>query len=770
MTRSNGLFSRFTPYEGWLALIIPWAMLAMVGLIVAEADLALDYPMRFMLLTMGSGGLLAGYALARSKFPSATAHLYSFLYALFMLTWLIGRNMPAEMIWQDRVFELVDMLIEWVQILLNGGTNREVLVWVVYTTATFWILGYSMSWFTFRRRNIWMVILPGGLVALSVIYYYYGPRPLTLYLAAYCLLSLIYVAYTYLVQAQEHWLDEQVRFDSDFGRNVTRVAALAAVLLMAFAWNLRPLSANAAVMDVVSDVNEPWRDLRDNWQRVFAALDSSYSQGVSDAYDTSLALGGPRNTTDTAVMDVRVDEKLPYAYWRAQVLHNYDGRSWSEANGRTSEHFPDDGEIDIVSSQERIPVTQTFINYVPDAGTIYGAPDLVASDAQLFVRGFETPNGDLSVSNTRARFVLQQGETYTIESQLSTADEWSLRRASDNYAPYIEALYLEIPDSTSAETLALAEEITAPYSNPFDKAIAVRNWLRLNITYNDQVDWPPPDVDPVHHVLFDTQEGYCNYYAAAMAVMLRSQGVPTRLARGYAAGEFLEETNTYRVRARDAHTWPEVYFPGYGWIQFEPTTAVSVVSRPEGEGGDLFDGEQPDTSAPEPEETAEPTPEIEELSPDEAQDEFGEGEEAPQTATPGGIPIPAWLDQFKLWQVLSAVGLVGAAIGTVVVADRTNRRIEGSVSGSYGRLSRWGRWLGLDVRPTHTPYEQAAIITDAVPEGERSIRQLTSAFVRQTYTKRKQSSIVNTLNEWQKLRPLLRKKLFERRLPWRRTQ
>ncbi len=111
-----------------------------------------------------------------------------------------------------------------------------------------------------------------------------------------------------------------------------------------------------------------------------------------------------------------------------------------------------------------------------------------------------------------------------------------------------------------------------------------------NIVYNDQIDAAPEGVDPVHYTLFDIQEGYCNYYAAAMAVMLRSQGVPTRVVSGYALGEYDEATSSYRVRSSNLHTWVESYFPGYGWIQFEPTASIPVFERPEssGAGGDAF--------------------------------------------------------------------------------------------------------------------------------------------------------------------------------------
>jgi transglutaminase-like putative cysteine protease len=77
----------------------------------------------------------------------------------------------------------------------------------------------------------------------------------------------------------------------------------------------------------------------------------------------------------------------------------------------------------------------------------------------------------------------------------------------------------------------------------------------------------------VDYVLFVTQQGFCDYYASALAVMARTLGIPSRIATGYAQGQFDADLNAYEVRQNNAHTWPEIYFPRYGWIQFEPTAS-----------------------------------------------------------------------------------------------------------------------------------------------------------------------------------------------------
>ncbi|MCB9150587.1 MAG: transglutaminase domain-containing protein [Caldilineaceae bacterium] len=104
-----------------------------------------------------------------------------------------------------------------------------------------------------------------------------------------------------------------------------------------------------------------------------------------------------------------------------------------------------------------------------------------------------------------------------------------------------------------------------------------------NYPYNEEIEAPADDVDPVAYFLFDIKEGYCDYYATAMVMMLRSLGIPARAVSGCAEGTFDEESQVYIITEKDAHTWVEVYFPTYGWIEFEPTAGESELRRPAGE-------------------------------------------------------------------------------------------------------------------------------------------------------------------------------------------
>lgn len=748
--------------EGWSTLILLWGMMFISALAIRQADLIDGLQ---VIPVVGTIAIVAGTLLAKSRFSGNTAHLFAFLYGLFVVFVMVGTTLTFEdMGWRERILHpeegLVARQLAWFIKLIDGGTSRDGLIFVFQTSVIFWLLGYTAAWYTFRFPRVWRAIVPMGLVLLSVVYYYAGPLPLQYFLAAYAIVAALFVARTYLVEQEKSWRIHAVRYEQRVWFNFARAGLIASALALILAWGLPPLSANAAVSDALGGTRGPWREFQDNWTRMFSAL-RTYGTNTADPYQDTLVLGGPRTVGNAPIMDVLVERQLPYVYWQAIVYNTYESEVWERANDDFNEHFTEDGPIDVPYTRAREVVTQTIVSFFPNSSFIYGAPEIVNADRPLLVSARPDQNGDKLVSAIRSKYVLQQGDNYQVISRMSTADATSLRQASTTYPAWINETYLQLPDTITAETLALAEEVTAAYDNPFDKAIAVRNYLRETITYNDQIPAPPEGMDPVHHTLFVSQEGYCNYYASAMVVMLRSQGVPARLVSGYAQGTFDEESNIYRVRASNAHTWVEVYFPSFGWIQFEPTASIPTITRPEtmGDlGGDAFDAfmfnDQLDREGFPGNDPEALLDDIENI------DLLGEGEDLNLEGTQ--LPLT---ERYPVWQALGAIVIVGLAIALSLFANEMNRRVEGDVDRSYKRLSSWARWLGVEHRPEHTPYERAESLATAVPEGKISIRTLTQQFVLKQFSRSQAyEDGFDPREHWQSLRPLLLRRSIATRL------
>jgi transglutaminase-like putative cysteine protease len=278
-------------------------------------------------------------------------------------------------------------------------------------------------------------------------------------------------------------------------------------------------------------------------------------------------------------------------YWRVTTLNRYRGSRWDRVPV-DEENFGDrarqgrrSGEGE--SRSRREPSSQRLVTqeiYLDDPPP-YGVPCLsmpqwaLSSNAQLdWDRA-----GDSTVIARRKR---NSALDYNAISNVSQPDPEELRQCPDRYASLRRQrgfvfVYQRVMDMRSYATLtqeslsdeirALARELTDPYDNPYDQAQAIMRWF-------DQPDFiytltlqPPGDVDPVDHFLLQSRAGHCELYASAMALMIRSIGIPARVVSGYRGGEWIEGDGAYIVRKSMAHLWVEVYFVDHGWVIFDPT-------------------------------------------------------------------------------------------------------------------------------------------------------------------------------------------------------
>jgi len=165
---------------------------------------------------------------------------------------------------------------------------------------------------------------------------------------------------------------------------------------------------------------------------------------------------------------------------------------------------------------------------------------------------------------------------YQATSDIAQTSASSLRRAGQAYPPEVLSRYLGLPalDSRIPE---LARKITASADNDYDRAAALETYLRTHFGYSLQLSRTVPH-DPLANFLFERRQGHCEYFASSMAVMLRILGIPSRVVNGFRTGEFNDLTSQYVVRASNAHSWVEAYFPGHGWVAFDPTPGASIAA------------------------------------------------------------------------------------------------------------------------------------------------------------------------------------------------
>jgi hypothetical protein len=321
---------------------------------------------------------------------------------------------------------------------------------------------------------------------------------------------------------------------------------------------------------------------------------------------------------------------------------------------------------------------------------------------------------------------LLPGNRYTAIGSLSTADAAQLRAASTAFPSWIRDRYLQLPGDIPQRVKDLAANIAGQQKTDYDKASAIEQWLRNNITYDEQLEAPPPGVEASDYILFRTKRAYCNYYATAMVVMLRSQGVPARIATGYAQGQVNSSaadfsTATYNVKVSDSHTWVEAYFPQYGWVEFEPTAGQPPLQHRDSAATTTT----PEAVTPTPLPTAQPTP-----NPNETPQVVP----VPQTAQ--GNPLGELLNGIrnalaslvKLLPFVAGLALLGlVGVFTLRYAEEAGFSKLPPVQRTYAMLSRWATWLGIGHE--HTPYEQAHELSARAPGTQAQAQTITQLYV-----------------------------------------
>jgi hypothetical protein len=147
-------------------------------------------------------------------------------------------------------------------------------------------------------------------------------------------------------------------------------------------------------------------------------------------------------------------------------------------------------------------------------------------------------------------------------------------KSDDDLRP-VDQVYLNLPP-LDPRIRSLAVQITARSRNDYERASSIENYLRTHFGYTLELPGTLAD-DPVAEFLFVRRKGHCEYFASAMAVMLRELGIPTRMVTGFRGAEFNDLTAQYVVRGSNAHAWVEAFFPEYGWVSFDPTPSAAVL-------------------------------------------------------------------------------------------------------------------------------------------------------------------------------------------------
>lgn len=314
---------------------------------------------------------------------------------------------------------------------------------------------------------------------------------------------------------------------------------------------------------------------------------SAYAAGgeLSTGFSDRVQLGriGEIQQSSSVVMHVQVDGDLQGSHdllWRGVALTIFDGRNWWSRQKQVVVPRWSDGRFVLSQAtplQALRPAAQQRIHYrvlLEPIGTniFFLAPRPTSLEGNYHM---------ITTDDDGAVYDLDRDHPpgiYEGESDIGRPSENQLRYSNAESSGQVLEEYLKLPPKLDQRIPELARQIAGGASTTYDKATAIEHYLKSNYGYTLQMGRIAPK-DPLAYFLFERKEGHCEYFASSMAVMLRSLQIPTRVVNGFRTGEFNDVTSQYVVRARNAHSWVEVFFPGYGWITFDPTPPAGLETR-----------------------------------------------------------------------------------------------------------------------------------------------------------------------------------------------
>src|SRR5215470_8314739 len=254
---------------------------------------------------------------------------------------------------------------------------------------------------------------------------------------------------------------------------------------------------------------------------------------------------------------------------RGVVLNYFDGKAWVNTRHPSPLKRGADGEFELAKAGRQgshIHYRVTLEPYLSEVFFLLSGPEKLRGNYRTISEDVAGNVFDTDVDHPVTR--------HKAESVLRSPA--GLRRGGTATSGSVSGDYLQGP-AIDSRVMALAERVTEKAATPAEKAAAIENYLRAHYKYTLQLPRTQP-ADPIANFLFERREGHCEYFASAMAVMLRSLGIPSRVVNGFSGGEFNDITSEYVIRASDAHSWVEAYLPGEEWVEFDPTPSSGTAA------------------------------------------------------------------------------------------------------------------------------------------------------------------------------------------------
>ena len=528
-------------------------------------------------------GLLLGIALAASGYKKIT---------VIFLT-LVGSSIaiPIQIInisnKDSFLLRFVDASERLGATLLQLSKQQAVddyLFFVSLLIVIFWITGAYAGYILLRYQNIIAALFPSTLIILIVQYYDQRKEASLWGIGVYFFLTFVLLVRLNYKEDKKRWKKENVFIDSGIGLDIATITLSSVAIVFFFAWSIPGSRAEWAAF------SKWWQGTRSSLQETeryfdnaFAAIEEKPVSDSGDLYKSRLFLGERPYQNAQVLFTVRVLDKelMQRYYWKMRVYDIYQDGYWLHSQDVPNKFIPAMTEMNTPNMDRNASQEFLFTNKIASQDALIIVQQPLSFNINTRTAFVPLVDESMDVNRFLAQPTLDLENTYTIKSAINQPTVIEMRQAGTDYPLWVNERYLQLPEDFPEKIRELAFTITKEEESSYDKAFAITNYLRSQIIYNEKIPTPPRGKDPIEWFLFTQKEGFCNYSASAATVMLRSLGIPARMAVGFSEGDRDEDGN-FLIQQGNAHTWVEVYFPNIGWVEFEPTSSEPLLVRPSG--------------------------------------------------------------------------------------------------------------------------------------------------------------------------------------------
>lgn len=725
--QARSVFSHLRLAEGWFSFFL----LALVVYSTIWCVQAVNWVDHLGLLTpITALGLIFGIIAAKQRrLPRFVTHILAVaLSALFAFWQTSGADYAGH------ASALLNNMRTWLSLAFAGGTSSDDSMFLFFILVLGFLLAYTSAWLVYRTRSPWLMLLANAvvlLINLSNIDAGY-----VVFLVIFLVAALLLLLRFNLYESSIRWRRLGLRCSDDLNWEFMQAGALISLGILVFSWLLPWGYTNQSAAQIWSANNNPWVQAQNLWNRLLSVSGGSIPQNHGN-FTSALALGGSPNLTNTLVFSVKTTDGSQYLMYSS--YDQYDGvRVWLNSGQNTSANKANtvsyDGSLDLRSVTQTIRVVNAPGEQYP---YLFGASQIASTDQATHLITNRSDNEIVAWQRDNGK--LAAGNVYTVASYVSNADLDSLRGVPmpnlapslppdysgqlppTYFDPSILATYTKLPPVLDPRIKQLAQQITAHAKTMYDKVAALEGYLRNNYTYDATITAPPAGVEATSWFLFQSKRGFCNYFASAMTLMARELGIPARMAAGYTNGKFNPKTGLWDVLGTDAHAWTQIYFAGYGWINFEPSATFSAFARPVKASG------TPGTSV----DNTGTTPGGKRNRGLQLPNETG-SEGADQTANSSASGASQIRTEVGIVLLLLALFILGGLLYFSLWWRRLFRGLS-LPSQIYGRVAVLAAWAGLSGRRSQTPREYMLALSAAVPEDAVVLERLGDIYARERW-------------------------------------